>query len=233
MIVAELMCRDIVTVQPESSIAEAAQSMLRHRVSGLPVIDKSGHLVGILTEGDLLRRPELGTEGRRAAWMKALINPASLAAEYVHTHSRHVSDVMSRNPVFVRPETSLAKAAELMQHKRVKRLPVLQGETLVGVISRFDLLTALAPKLIPATEEVGEQEIQETILAALARELWAPKSGLRVQVTGTAVYLEGMVYSEDERRAARVLAENTRGVNMVVDRLELTDSRFKLAPSAK
>ena len=231
MIVAELMSRDVVTVQPGTHLADAAQCMLRRHISGLPVLNDAGHLVGILSEGDLLRRPELGTNGRQAVWLKAFLQPASLAAEYVHTHSRLVGDVMTTPPIFVRPETSLAKAAELMLQKRIKRLPVLQGDTLVGVISRGDLLTALAPKLVDENQEVGEAEILGAIQAALAKELWAP-AGLNVTVTGSVVQLEGFIFSEEERRAVKVLAENTPGVRQVVDLLEMEDPRFRTARPA-
>lgn len=232
VIVADLMSRDVVAVQPGTNLADAAQCMLRHHISGLPVLNESGHLVGVLTEGDLLRRPELGTSGRQANWLKAFLKPASLAAEYVHTHSRLVGDVMTMPPIFVRPETSLAKAAELMLQKGVKRLPVLQGDALVGVISRADMLNALAPKLVDENKDVCEEEILRAIEDALAKELWAPKAGLKVSVRGDVVRLEGCVFSEEERRAVRVLAENTPGVKQVVDLLELMDPRYRMANPA-
>lgn len=223
MIVADIMNRDIVTVRPDTSLAEAAHWMVQHHISGLPVLDEAGRLVGILTEGDLLRRPELGTSHRQGGWLKGLMQTAALATEYAHRNGRHVGDVMTHNPTFVRPEMSLTKATELMLHKKVKRLPVLQDDILVGMLTRFDLLTALAPRLIISPEEASDVEISASLDAAITAEPWAPQSGIAINVKAGSVRLEGTVFTEEEARALRILVRNTRGVTDLIDLLEIAE----------
>lgn len=223
MIAADLMTKNPATVQPETTLADAARIMIARRVSGLPVVDAAGLLVGMITEGDLLRRPELGTEGSRPSWLKTFLMPASLAADYVRTHGRQVSEVMTKNPICVTPETDLAEVTDKMRQKHIKRLPVMQGGALIGVISRSDLLKALALKLIETRAAPTDQTIGDYIKGELARERWAPQSGIRVHVTGNIVNLEGVIFSDDERNAVKVIAENAPGVKEVHDNLVYID----------
>lgn len=221
MIVADVMTTEVVAVDPETSLAEAAGWMVRHRVSGLPVLDAAGKLIGILTEGDLLHRPELGTCGRQAGWMRGILRAETLAAEYAHTHGRQVGDVMTRNPSFVRPDLPLAKAAELMRQKQVKRLPVVREDSLVGMLSRFDILRALATRLEESCIEATDTEILDGIETALAQEPWAPREGVRFGVSNGRVRIEGRIGSEQEARAIAILARNTRGVTGIENGLEV------------
>ncbi len=221
MIVADVMTTEVVAVDPETSLAEAAGWMVRHRVSGLPVLDAAGKLIGILTEGDLLHRPELGTCGRQAGWMRGILRAETLAAEYAHTHGRQVGDVMTRNPSFVRPDLPLAKAAELMRQKQVKRLPVVREDSLVGMLSRFDILRALATRLEESCIEATDAEILDGIETALAQEPWAPREGVRFGVSNGRVRIEGRIGSEQEARAIAILARNTRGVTGIENGLEV------------
>src|ERR1700757_4760400 len=126
MIVAELMNRNSISVLPSTLVTDAAPLMPPPRVSGLPVLDEQGRLVGIVTEGDLIRRAEIGTDGAQAGWLKSLLMPSAVAADYAHPHARHVSGVMTHNPVFVTPETGLEEVAQLMLRKHIKRLPVME-----------------------------------------------------------------------------------------------------------
>jgi CBS domain-containing protein len=135
-----------------------------------------------------------------------------------------VGDIMTRNPVFVRQEMPLQKATELMITKRVKRLPVLQDERLIGMLTRFDLLTALSARLTDHNGEASDTDISTSIQTALAREPWAPKSGVRYLVKAGRVQLEGNVFSEEESRALRVLVENTAGVTLVVNLLNISEA---------
>lgn len=222
MIVADVMTTEVVAVQPETSLAEAAGWMVRHHVSGLPVLDADGKLIGILTEGDLLHRPELGTCGRHGGWMRGIMRAETLAAEYAHTHGRQVGDVMTRNPTFVRPDMPLAKAAELMRHKQIKRLPVIRDDSLVGMLSRFDILRALAARLDESCEEASDAEILTAIETAMADEPWVPRTGMRLYVQQGHVKIEGKVGSAHEARALGILVRNTRGVTAVENCLEIT-----------
>ncbi len=140
---AELMTRDIVTVGPEAPLADAIRLMLEHRVSGLPVVDEAGRLVGLLMEGDLLHRAETGTDAVRMGWLKALVARGRMAERYVHTHGRRVRDVMTRQVLCVAPDQPLAEVVSLMVNKNVERLPVVRQGQLVGFLTRSDILRQL------------------------------------------------------------------------------------------
>jgi CBS domain-containing protein len=222
MIVADVAEGPVCYVEPETTLADAARIMLAQRVSGLPVLENGG-LCGVVTEGDLLRRAEIGTDRARHGWFKTFFMPASLAKTYVHTHGRFVRDVMTADPVTVTRDTPLATAAELMCTHHIKRLPVMEGAKLVGVISRTDLLRVLARKLIELTAPLSEAQIKQHIMQTLAQERWAPKTGIEVKVTGSVVDLEGTIFSVDEQSAVRVIAETTPGVTEVHDHLVFID----------
>ncbi len=229
MKVSDLMSRNTISVMPSTTVADAARIMLANRVSGLPVLDEAGALVGIVTEGDLLRRAEIGTEGSQAGWLKALLLPASVAQDYVTTHSRHISGVMTHSPVFVTPETDLTEVAQLMIRKHIKRLPVLENNKMIGVVSRSDLLRVLARKLIETPTDCSDKSISDYIKAELEKARWAPKSGLRITVKDRVVALDGTIFSDEERQAVVVIAENAPGVKEVKDNLIFVDPGSGLA----
>lgn len=224
MNVSEVMTRNALSVQPRTTVADAARIMLANQVSELPVLDEAGALVGVVTEGDLLRRAEIGTEGSPAGWLKALLQPAAVAADYVATHSRHVSGVMTHSPIFATPEMSLGEVAQIMLRKHIKRLPVIENGKLTGVVSRADLLKALTAKLIETHPEVRtDAEILAYIKAEIAKANWAPKSGLRVSVQDKVVTLDGTIFSDEERQAVVCIAENAPGVEDVHDKMIFVD----------
>ena len=216
----DVMTRDILSVRPDATVAEAIRTMLDNRISGLPVIDEAGRLVGILTEGDLLRRSETGTERQRARWLEILMGPGRLAGEYVRTHGRRVEGIMTRDLVSVTPDTPLREVVELMERRRIKRVPVLDGDVPVGILSRADLLRALAGALekkpAPPT---SDEEIRERILVELAKAAWVPRDGVAITVENGVVDLNGVILDEKERAALRVVAENVPGVRAVEDHL--------------
>ncbi|MDD2794786.1 CBS domain-containing protein [Acidocella sp.] len=229
MKVAELMNKNVVSVRPSTAVADAARIMLANRLTGLPVLDDAGKLVGIVSEGDLLRRAEIGTDGKQAGWLKTLLLPSTVAADYVATHARHVSGVMTHNPVFVTSDAELSEAADLMLRKHIKRLPVLDNGKLVGMISRTDLLRILARKLIETPENTSDEAISNYIRAELEHARWAPKSGIRVKVDAKKVTLEGTIFSDEERQAVVVIAENAPGVKEVEDKLLFVDPASGMA----
>ena len=139
----DLMTSFVVTVRPDATIEYAAQLMLQHRISGLPVTDSDGAVLGIVTESDLLRRAETGTDKRHTRWVSLLIGQGRLAQEYVHTHGRKVGEVMTERVFIVTPETPLADLVALMETKHVKRVPVVDQGRLVGIVSRADVMAAL------------------------------------------------------------------------------------------
>ena len=229
MHVADLMTRNCISVLPNTTLADAVQIMLANHVTGLPVLDTNGKLVGIVTEGDLLRRTELGTDGKPANWLKVLLQPSSVAADYVATHARHVSGVMTHNPVFITPATELTEVAELMLRKHIKRLPVLDDGMLAGVISRTDLLRVLVRKLIEIKGDATDEEIGRYIKTELDHASWAPRSGIRIDVKEKVVDLEGTILSDEERQAVIVIAENAPGVREVQDHLVFIDPGARMA----
>ncbi len=217
---AEVMTREVVTTTPEAPIEEVARLMIRHRVSGVPVLDAGGKLVGLVTEGDLLRRAETGTERRRPRWLELLIAPGRLAQDYVREHAHKVGDVMTDAVISVRPDTPLAEVVALMESRRIKRLPVLEGGRLVGIISRADLLRALS-ELLPkvSAEAVSDAEIRRRVLAEIDKQPWAPRASVDAIVENGSVELCGAIIDEREREALRVVAENVPGVKRVRDHL--------------
>jgi CBS domain-containing protein len=222
---ADLMTSFVVTMRPDATIEYAAQLMLQYRISGLPVTDSDGAVLGIVTESDLLRRAETGTEKRRARWVSLLIGPGRLAQEYVRTHGRMVAEVMTERVFTVTPETPLADLVALMETKRVKRVPVVDQRRLVGIVSRADVMAALVGLLAekPAGA-VTDAKIRSQILAEIDRQPWGPRDGIDVIVTDGVVVLKGAIPDERERAALCVAAENVPGVNAVHDRLVWIDS---------
>lgn len=216
----DIMTRDVVSVGQDASIRDAVSRMLDHGISGLPVVDGDGKTVGMLTEGDLLRRDEIGTERHRSRWLEFLLGPGQLADEYVRTHGRKVGKIMTNNVISVAEDTPLAKIVQLMERRHVKRLPVLRGGALVGIVSRADLMRALARLL---DKEPGltsnDNEIRQRVLAEMARTGWAPRAGITVVVNDGVVELDGVILNDRERLALRVAAENIPGVKAVRDRL--------------
>lgn len=230
MIVSEVMNHNVITVRPDTSLLDAVRIMLANRVSGLPVLDETGRLVGMVTEGDLLRRQEIGTNGAPAGWFKSLFQPSSVAADYVATHSRHVGGIMTNEPVYVTPDTDLTDAVHVMLSKHFKRLPVLENGTLVGTLSRSDLLKTLTLKLLEMPEEaLTDEQILATLNAELKVAKWAPRSGLNISVTDGLVTLGGTIFSDEERHGVITLVENTLGVKKVVDELVFVDPGSGLA----
>lgn len=217
----DVMTRNPVTIARTTPIGAAIGLMLERKISGLPVVDAEGRIEGILTEGDLLRRGELGTQKRHWPWLDFLLGPGRMASDYVKTHSRVCEELMTRDVVSVAPETPLADIVGLMERRRIKRLPVIENDALVGIVSRADLLAALAQALdAPQPPAVGgDAAIHARLMTELGKADWAPRAGLKVTVTDGVVELDGVVLDEHERAALRVAAENVPGVKGIVDRI--------------
>lgn len=216
---ADIMTLGAATIRPDDSVAQAAQLMLQYRISGLPVVDAAGNLVGIVTEGDLLRRVETGTERKRHRWLESLLGPGRLAEEYVQARSRRVEDVMSPSVATVSPETPLSDVVAEMERRGIKRLPVVREGKVVGIISRANLLRALARLADEAPELVAsDNEIRERILSELDRQPWG-RAPVDVAVRRGVVELRGGIFDERLRNALRVACENVPGVKSVEDHL--------------
>lgn len=218
------MTKPVTTIEPDATIVEAANVMLRQHISGLPVVDAAGTLVGIVSQGDFLRRSEIGTGRRRGRWLKFLLGSGRSAIEFVHEHGRKISEIMSPAPVTVTEDTPLADIADLMEKRNVKRLPVVRGGKLVGIVTRTNLLQAVADLARDVPDPTADDDrIRERIIRAMEKADWRPV-GLNVIVRDGIVHLSGAILDERARQAAIVAAENIEGVRKVHDHLCWVDS---------
>jgi CBS domain-containing protein len=221
MKVRDVMTSPVVSIDPESSVLEAVRIMLQRHISGLPVIDKRGRLSGMITEGDFLRRAETGTQRRRPRWLEFLLGPGRLAEEYTRSHGRKVHEIMTTNAVTVTEEVPLDEVVRLMEKRRIKRLPVVRGNEVIGIVSRANLVHALAGLARDANPtSSSDQAIRDRIVAELAGQSWAPASLINVIVRDGVVELWGSITDERERQAIIVAAENVPGVKAVEDHVE-------------
>ena len=225
MKVKDIMTSPVVSVEPGMTVTQAVRIMLQRHISGLPVIEKDGRLVGMVTEGDFLRRSETGTQRRRPRWLEFLVGPGRLAEDYARSHGRKVGEIMTAEPITVTEETPLEEVVRLMERRRVKRLPVVRDTRVVGIISRANLLHALAG-IVREVEptQTSDAEIRERLLRELGREPWAPVALIDVSVRNGVVDLWGTITDERERQAIIVAAENVPGVSSVNDHLAWVDS---------
>lgn len=218
MRVADIMTSPVVVIGPAASVSEAAQLMLGSHFSGLPVVTNDKRLVGMVTEGDFLRRSELGTVHKRPRWLEFIVSAGKQADEYVQTHGRRVEEVMTRDPATIEPGATLDELVELMSARRIKRVPVVTGGRLVGIVARSDLMRVMLRILPASASKTGDDEpIRQAIIDELAKQPWA--NAIRVKVDQGVVELSGAIFDERARGAARVAAENVAGVTQVIDEL--------------
>ena len=214
----DIMTQRVVSIGPDASIFEAARLMLQNHISGLPVVDSAGALIGMVTEGDFLRRAETGTERHRPRWLAWVMGPGRAAADYTHSHGRKVDEVMSDKPRSVSEETPVEEIVDLMERHRIKRVPVTRNGRVVGIVSRANLVRAMLP-ITKAAKAPSQSDlaIRARIIAELESEKWAPVALVEVTVSNGVVDLWGTVLDERDRKALRVLAENVIGVKAVND----------------
>jgi CBS domain-containing protein len=215
----QIMTRPVFTVLPEATILEAANLMLKRRISGLPVADAAGKLVGIVSEGDFIRRSEIGTQRKRSRLLNFILGPGKAATDFVHEHGRKIAEIMTPDPVTISEDTPLETIVALMEKNKLKRLPVMRGEKLVGIVSRANLLQAVASVAREIPDPTADDDhIRNRIIDALGRNDWCP-NGLSVIVRDGIVHLSGIITDENSRQAAIVCAENISGVKKVHDHL--------------
>ena len=215
----DIMSSRVVSVVPEATVVDAIKLMLDNRISGLPVIDKAGALVGIITEGDFLRRAETGTERKRPRWLEILVGPNSLAGDYVRSHGRKVEEVMTREPITIEENVPLDEVVRIMERRRVKRLPVMRGDRVVGIVSRANLLHALASVGELPAGEASDVQIRQRVIDELNKQPWAPVALIDIVVKNGVVELWGTITEAKQGEALKVCAENIPGVKSVVSHL--------------
>lgn len=215
----QIMTRNVVTIAPDASIHDAAKLMIDHHVSGLPVVDAAGKLVGIVTERDFLRRQELGTEVKRPRWLEFLRGPGRQAVDFVREAGRKVHEIMTPTVYSVIPDAELVDIVDIMERHRIKRVPVVQGDQLVGIVSRHNFVAAIAD-VTRNTADVGSSDalVRRRVLAVLRSREWVP-AGLDVRVKDGVVDVIGFITDENVRQAIVVAAENVAGVTEVREHL--------------
>jgi CBS domain-containing protein len=226
----DVMTRHAISIAPHALIVAAVRMMLQHNISGLPVVDEKRNLIRIVTEGDFLRRAETGTERQRSRWLEFLLGPGPLADDYVRSHGRRVDEVMTADVHAVTEDAPLDEIVALMEKHRVKRIPVVRGGELVGIVSRADLLHALAG-VASEIASGGETDdaLRERVIAELDGQPWAPRHLINVMVRNGVVELWGSVFDARQRQAARVAAENVGGVKSVNSHIMLIEPMSGMA----
>ena len=215
----DVMVSAVMTLKSSSTVADAAELFLEKRISAAPVVDDQGKILGIVSEGDLMHRVEAGTQRQRSWWLYPFVGESALATEYVKAHAKKVADVMTRSVVTVSPDTAVHEIAALIESKRIKRVPVVENGKLVGLVSRANLIQALAAAGKSPNVPVSDASVREKLLAHLKTQPWAHLTLVNVTVNGGVVDLWGIIRSDTEKKALRVAAEATPGVRAVNDHL--------------
>ena len=221
----QIMTRKVITVKADTPVLDAANLMLQHHISGLPVVDETGRLIGMVSEGDFVRRSEIGTQRPRIRWLEFLMGAVGkVAQDYVREHGRKVSDIMTQDDLCIATEDMpLSELVRLMERRNVRRMPVVRGHTLIGIVTRTDLLRAVASlaRVVP-DPTADDDHIRERVIATIENNDWRPLQ-FGATVRDGIVHLSGIIADERYRRAAIVAAENVSGVKLVHDHLYLVD----------
>lgn len=217
----DVMTPNVISVPLDMKVPEIAKLMLDRHVSAVPVLDASGRVVGIISEGDLIRRPELDTDKPRSRWLGFFMSQEDRARDYVKTHGLHAREVMTRPVASVAPDASLTDVVNLMTGRRIKRVVVLENGNLVGMVTRSDLLRTLHAREAMPTDNVPQDDtsVRARILKTIDEQGWAASAIINVQVTDGTAYLWGVVDSEEQRKAILVAVEGIRGVRSIEDHL--------------
>jgi CBS domain-containing protein len=216
----DVMTTNVVTATPETSIHDIARAMLENRISAVPIVDQDQRVLGIVSEGDLMRRPENETERRHSWWLDAFSGP-DRAEDYIRSHGSTAAEVMTRNVIQVDEHASIQDIAQLLEKHRIKRVPVTRDGRLVGIVSRANLLHGLIakPAEITGANASDDRTVREALMRTLADEVGLNTAMIIVIVTDGVVQLWGAVHSTTEGKAAELAARNTAGVKAVENHL--------------
>lgn len=223
MFAADVMTHDVVTVHTDTTVKEIAELLLAKGISGVPVVDTAGKLVGIVSEGDLIHRVENETERHRSWWLELFADRERMVQDFMKSHARKAGEVMTRQVVTVKPHTPLNEVSALLDKHKIKRVPVVDGDKIVGIVSRANLLRALvrAGEGMARPTPVTDSSLRDRVLAALESTAWADTSLVNISVSDGNVDLSGIVRSKSEKDAMRVAAESIPGVRTVVNNLSV------------
>lgn len=215
----QIMTRQVITATVDTPIVEAARTLLAHHISGMPVVDATGKLVGVVSQGDFMRRAEIGTQRKRSRWLKLLLGPGRAASDFVHERGRKVGEVMNDRPITVSEDAPLEEVTSMMEKNDIKRVPVMRGDRLVGIVTRTNLVQAVLDLAREVPDPTADDDrIRDRIHAAVEKQDWRP-SGFSVVVRDGIVHLSGIITDERSRQATIVAAENVSGVRKLHDHL--------------
>jgi CBS domain-containing protein len=215
----DVMTLAVYTVKPTTSVKEVARLFVERRISAVPVVDDQGRIVGIVSEGDLVHRSEISTQRRHPWWLVLMAGDEGLALDYIKAHAKQVADIMTRKVITAEPDTPLQEIAAVLEKYGIKRLPIVRNGQLVGIVSRANLVQAIASSGSKLDIPLSDTTIREKLLTELNKENWAHTALLNATVNGGVVDLWGFVESDTERKAIRVAAEAAPGVRAVNDHL--------------
>ncbi len=214
---ADVMTADVISVAPETPIRDVATQMYTRRISGVPVVDREKRIIGIVSEGDLIRHAGIVGDQRRSWWLATFTSATALAHDYIKTHGHIAGDVMTAPVITVAPTASLSECAKMMNQHRIKRVPVVENGKLVGIVTRGDLLQALATADVATPASVDDRAIRARLFAEVETQRWAHLLSKDIVVQNGVVDIRGVVETEDERHAWRVAVENVPGVKRIED----------------
>lgn len=223
---ASMMTPEVVTVGPEVSVEEIAKAMIQRRISAVPVVDSDNRVLGIVSEGDLMRRPESETERHPSWWLQLAHSPTENAVDYLKSHGRTAEQVMTKNVISVAPDTSATEIAETLEKMHIKRVPVISNGKLVGIVSRANLLHALASHLgdVSAGPAPNDKALREEVVQSLMREGLPSEDYINPIVRDGIVHLWGAVETPELRDAINLAAESVDGVKGVESHIGILDN---------
>jgi CBS domain-containing protein len=214
------MVSPVVTASESATVQEVAKLLIDRRISAVPVVNAAGKLTGIVTESDLMRRAEIGTERQYSWWLSLLADARTLASDYVKSRATNVKDIMTRNVKTAAPDTPLHEIAELFEKNHIKRVPIVNGNgEMVGIVSRANIIQAVACVRPRLEISLPDAAIRSRLIEELKKQPWTQAHKLNVMVAGGVVELWGFVENEQERDAIKIAAEAIPGVTAVNDHL--------------
>lgn len=216
---ADVMVSPVITIRPDAAVRDAARLMLDQRISGVPVVDAEGNLAGIISEGDLIRRTEIDTQTHRSWWLDLLTSRERLADEFTKAHTLKVADLMTRDVVTAGEDASLADIATLLERHGIKRVPIVQDGKVIGIVSRANLLRALASAPVQQAIAADDATLRERVMEQIGSVPGGMPWLLSVLAQDGIVDVWGPIHSEEQRKAIRVAAEATPGVRGVNENL--------------
>jgi CBS domain-containing protein len=215
----DVMVSPVITVKPSATVREVAKLLLKYRISAVPVVDGDDRVVGIVSEGDLLHRAEAGTEWQRSWWLRVFASNETLTQDYIKAHAGRVEDVMTRDVIVARPCAPVHEVAALLEKNGIKRVPVVENDRLIGIVSRANLIQAVASARPELEIPQSDSAIREHLLVHLKQQPWAHTSLVNITVANGVVDLWGTTETDAESNAIRIAAEATQGVSAVNNNL--------------